>query len=176
MDLQKLKPWNWFKREEAAKPEVLPARREAGVTLDPIARAHQEMDRLFETFLGPNSQLRGGIAADVWLKPSVDIAETRNGYRVSVEVPGITEDEIDLAIDGDELVISGEKRQQSEDDDKGYHRVECAYGQFRRILSLPDDADADNISAKFRNGVLKVEIPRRGDLERSPVRRIQINR
>lgn len=76
---------------------------------------------------------------------------------------------------GDELVISGEKRQESEADDEGYHRVECTYGHFRRILSLPEDADMDNISAKFRNGVLRVEIPRRKDSARSPVRRIDIN-
>ncbi len=76
---------------------------------------------------------------------------------------------------GDELIISGEKSHESEAHDEGYHRVQCAYGHFRRILSLPEDADMDNISAKFRNGVLRVEIPRRKDSAWSPVRRIDIN-
>ncbi|WP_019568554.1 Hsp20/alpha crystallin family protein [Thioalkalivibrio sp. ALMg13-2] len=172
MDLQKLKPWNWFKREETASTEVVPARREGA---DPLMRMHREMDRMFEDFFGSALGMRGGdAAASLLLKPSVDIAETRKAYRISVEVPGIDEDAIDLTVDGDDLIISGEKRQETEEDAAGYHRVERAYGQFRRILSLPGDADIDAIQARFKNGVLKIDIPRRKDDARPGVRRIEI--
>ncbi|WP_024326158.1 Hsp20/alpha crystallin family protein [Thioalkalivibrio sp. AKL19] len=176
MDLQKLKPWNWFKREETASPEVVPARREAPDALmrDPLVRMHREMDRMFEDFFGAALGARGGDAASLLLKPSVDIAETRKAYRITVEVPGIDEDAIDLTVDGDDLIISGEKRQETEEDDQGYHRVERAYGQFRRILSLPGDADVDGIQARFKNGVLKIDIPRRQEDARPGVRRIEI--
>ncbi|ADC71872.1 heat shock protein Hsp20 [Thioalkalivibrio sp. K90mix] len=176
MDLQKLKPWNWFKREEQEQPEVLPARRD-DATGDPLLRMHQEMDRMFDQFLGrvPGSALAGRTGS-LWLKPSVDIAEGRKAYRISVEVPGISEDEIDLSIDGDDLIISGEKRQEHEEDEEGYHRIERSYGQFRRVLSLPGDADTDRISARFKNGVLDVQVPRRKDGERPGVRRIEIER
>lgn len=171
MDLQKLKPWNWFKREEAERPDVLPARREGS---DPLMRMHREMDRMFEDFFGAALGMRGVDAGSGWLRPSVDIAEGPKAYRISVEVPGIDEDAIDLTVDGDDLIISGEKRQETEDDDAGYHRVERAYGQFRRILSLPGDADAEAIQARFRDGVLKIEIPRRSEDARPGVRRIDI--
>jgi HSP20 family protein len=176
MDLQKLKPWNWFKREEQEQPEVLPARRD-DATGDPLLRMHQEMDRMFDQFLGrvPGSALAGRTGS-LWLKPSVDIAEGRKAYQISVEVPGISEDEIDLSIDGDDLIISGEKRQEHEEDEEGYHRIERSYGQFRRVLSLPGDADTDRISARFKNGVLDVQVPRRKDGERPGVRRIEIER
>lgn len=155
MNLQKLSPWNWFKREEPASGELSPARRDD----DPLARMHREMDRLFEGFFGSLDR-PSDWRSDLVLKPSVDIAESKRAYRISVEVPGVDENDIDLTLDGDALIISGEKRQESEDDEDGFHRVERRYGSFRRVLTLPTDADADNISAKFRKGVLRIEIPR----------------
>lgn len=172
MDLQKLKPWNWFKREENESPEVVPARREAS---DPLVRMHREMDRMFEDFFGPAFAMRGGDANAFLLKPNVDIAESRKAYRITVEVPGIEEDEIDLTVDGDDLIISGEKSQDTEDDEEGYHRIERAYGQFRRILTLPGDADVDAIQARFKNGVLKINVPRRKDEAGPGGRRIEID-
>ncbi len=157
MNLQKLSPWNWFKREEqeSGSGELLPARGGG----DPLSRMHREMDRLFEDFFGafdkPSDRHPG-----LMLRPSIDIAESKKAYRISVEVPGVDEEDIDLTLDGDALVISGEKRQESEDDEDGYHRVERSYGSFRRVLTLPTDADPDGISAKFRKGVLMIEIPR----------------
>lgn len=171
MDLQKLKPWNWFKREETESPAVLPARREVA---DPLTRMHREMDRMFEDFFGSALGMRRGDAASMLLKPSVDIAATQKAYRITVEVPGIDEDAIDLTVDGDDLIISGEKRQETEEEDEGYHRVERAYGQFRRILSLPADADVEGIQARFKRGVLQIDIPRRKEDARPGVRRIEI--
>lgn len=156
MDLQKLSPWNWFKREEqSGSGELLPARRGD----DPLTRMHREMDRLFEGFFGAFDR-PSNWPAELTLRPSIDIAESKKAYRISVEVPGVDEQDIDLTLDGDALVISGEKRQESEDDEDGYHRIERSYGSFRRVLTLPTDADAEHISAKFRSGVLKIEIPR----------------
>ena len=156
MDLQKFSPWNWFKREEpSGSGELLPAR--GGD--DPLARMHREMDRLFEDFFGAFDK-PSNWHSELVLKPSIDIAESKKAYRISVEVPGVDEGDIDLTLDGDALIISGEKQQDSEDDEDGYHRVERSYGSFRRVLTLPTDADADRITAKFRNGVLRIEIPR----------------
>ncbi len=160
MNLQKLSPWNWFKREEnegARSGELLPAEKQH----DPLARMHQEMDRLFEGFFGARRWPE--FDQDLLLKPSVDIAESKKAYRVSIEVPGVDEQDIDLTIQGDSLIVSGEKKQESEDDEDGFHRVERRYGSFRRILSLPTDADAEGIKARFKNGVLKITIPRSGE-------------
>jgi len=156
MNLQKFSPWNWFKREEqGGSGELLPARRGD----DPMTRMHREMDRLFEDFFGSFDK-PSNWHSELVLKPSIDIAESNKAYRISVEVPGVDEDDIDLTLDGDALIICGEKRQESEDDEEGFHRVERSYGSFRRVLTLPTDADPDGISAKFRNGVLKIRVPR----------------
>ena len=155
MNLQKLSPWNWFRQEQAQSGELMPG--QAGRDLDPFSRMHREMDRMFEDFFGP----RGPSGeAPMLLRPSVDIAESKKEYRVSIEVPGVEEDDIDLTVEGQNLILSGEKRQETEDDDDGFHRVERHYGSFRRILTLPEDADSEGISAKFKKGVLDIRIPR----------------
>lgn len=168
MDLKKLTPWNWFRKEEEGGGEYLPATRNA----DPFARMHREMDRVFEDFFGRAAP--AGAGAGLMLRPSVDIRESRKAYKISIEVPGIEADDIDLHVDGDTLVVSGEKRQESEDDDEGFHRIERSYGQFRRLLTLPGDADVDNIRADFRRGVLKIRVPRKADGDSSGARRIEI--
>lgn len=155
MNLQKLSPWNWFRQEQAQPGDLMPG--QAGRDLDPFSRMHREMDRMFEDFFGP----RGSSGeAPILLRPSVDIAESKKEYRVSIEVPGVDEDDIDLTVEGQNLILSGEKRQETEDDDDGFHRVERHYGSFRRILTLPEDADSEGISAKFKKGVLDIRIPR----------------
>ncbi len=166
MNLQKLTPFNWFKRENEGGGEYLPATRGN----DPFARMHREMDRMFEDFFGES---RGG-GNGLLLKPSVDIAESKKAYKISVEVPGIDPEQIDLHVDNGTLVLSGEKSQESEDDDEGFHRIERSYGQFRRVLTLPEDADPDGIKADFKNGVLKIRIPRVKQSEKPGAKKVEI--
>ena len=108
------------------------------------------------------------------LRPSVDIAESKKAYRISVEVPGIDPEQIDLQVEGGTLVLSGEKRQESEDEDEGFHRIERSYGQFRRVLTLPEDADAEGIKADFKNGVLKIKVPRVKQAEKPGAKKVRI--
>lgn len=152
MNLQKIAPFNWLKRETETGREFLPAAGEK----DPFSRMHREMDRMFEDFFGNTRPASGTVV----LRPNVDIAESKKAYRISVDVPGMEPDQIELRIDDDMLVLSGEKRRESEEDDEGFHRIERNYGQFRRVLTLPEDADAEHIKADFKNGVLKIMVPR----------------
>ena len=133
-----------------------------------MLRMHEEMDRIFdETFrsFGFPSVFRqqGESLKDLssaW-RPSVDIQEKDNNYLISVEIPGVEEKDIKLNVDGDQLTISGEKRQEEASEEKGkYHRVERRYGSFYRMLSLPHDANAQDIHASFKDGVLEVSVPR----------------
>lgn len=166
MNLQRIAPFNWLKRENDGGREFLPAERGN----DPFARMHHEMDRMFEDFFGNTRPAGGGLL----LRPSVDIAESKKAYRISVEVPGIDPDQIDLQIEGDTLVVSGEKRQEVEDEQEGLHRMERSYGRFRRVLTLPDDADAENIKADFKNGVLKIKVPRVKPSEKADAKKVRI--
>lgn len=164
LSVSNLAPWNWFKHEDNQELEV----QQNEVSNDPLLRMHQEMDRLFDQTLRASGfpSIFGGranvpAAEGALLRPSVDITERNNGYVITVEVPGIKEDDVKLTLEGQTLMISGEKRSEHESREEGrVHRIERSYGEFQRILSLPDDARAEDAKAKFRNGVLKISIPR----------------
>ena len=164
MKRQTLTPWNWFRSESS--PDRLPDR--ARRRHDPFERMHQEMDRLFTDFFDARRD------DERLLEPSMDIAESKTAYRIEVEVPGIDPKDIEVHVDNGMLIISGEKQQESEEEDEGFHRVERRYGQFRRTLNLPEDADGDRIKADAKRGVLKIRIPRRPADEKPGAKRIEI--
>jgi len=95
------------------------------------------------------------------LKPAVDIQETDTQYRIAVEVPGVEEKDIQITLDNDVLVVRGEKRQEQEKKEGGFHRIERSYGSFQRALNLPGDANQDSIKANFKNGVLTITMDKR---------------
>jgi len=169
MDWKKIAPWNWFKEEEGMERRPIPSAR-ISATQDPIAAMRMEMDRLFEDALRSSYLLRGGGLPAPWrgegggfpaLRPTVDISEGRKAYTVRVELPGIDPDDVSIEIEANHtLIIRAEKRQDREEDEEGVHWVESTYGAAQRILSLPEDADADAVEAKFKNGVLKLRIPK----------------
>ncbi|MGB9691812.1 MAG: Hsp20/alpha crystallin family protein [Candidatus Sumerlaeaceae bacterium] len=170
MKFDKLVPWNWFKREEEREGSLLPVRRDFDVALpESFARLQREIDRIFDEFardfalpLARWDRVFAPVArAAEWFKPNVEISATDKEYTVNVELPGVNEKDINVEVSNDTLRISGEKKQEQEEKGKGYYRSERAYGSFERLLTLPEDADADNITAKFKNGVLTVAIPRK---------------
>jgi HSP20 family protein len=129
-----------------------------------------EMDRYFDDTVRRSYPQGFGLPAPIGhehasfasLRPKIDISEGRAAYSVRVELPGIEPDDVSIEIEtGNTLVIRAEKRQDREETDGGYHWVESTYGAVQRILSLPDDAATDAVQAKFKNGVLKLSIPKR---------------
>ena len=173
MDLEKLKPWNWFKHEENGKNgSRIPISREKAARW-PQARSgslmglHRDMDRWFEdTFKslgmpGFEPRLVDEMRLAGVFRPQLDISGDANSYEISLDVPGMTQDDLSLEIRDDILMIKGQKEERSEDKDKHYYCVERSYGSFQRTLALPDDANADEIKANLDKGVLKLVIPRR---------------
>jgi HSP20 family protein len=176
----RLAPWNWFRHEhddDAGRKQVA-----YGNAEHPIVRLHQQMDRLFDDafrsfgMAGPLSDW-DPFAVDkaLWpdpaigLRPKVDIRENEECYQISVEVPGVSEEDLSLQLAGDCLIISGEKRQENiaKGDDK-VHRIERSYGSFRRLLTLPADARPEAITAQFKGGVLSIKLPRDKSLADAP--------
>ncbi|WP_394170206.1 Hsp20/alpha crystallin family protein [Saccharospirillum alexandrii] len=159
----KLAPKNWLKHEEEQHSPVADRRK----PLFSLIRMRDDMDRLFDQAFGgiqfPNlfddTDFFAGTTG--MLSPSIDIAERKDSYVITAEVPGVEENDLKLSLEQDSLVISGEKRSEHEDkkDDK-VHRVERSYGHFRRVLTLPADARVEDVSARFKNGVLTVTIGR----------------
>ena len=113
---------------------------------------------------------------------SMDVAETDKEVRVTLELPGVSPDDVDISLHDDMLTIRGEKKFQRErggDKDKSekekqenYHFIECSYGSFQRSLRLPYMANPDEVKASFQDGVLTINIPKGAQQERS--RKIQI--
>lgn len=153
MDWKKIAPWNWFKDEEPTPPPT-PARVDPGS--DSFAALRAEMERFFDD--GQRRLFPERLPMP--LRPKMDISEGRKAYTVRAELPGVEREDVSIEIDDRTVLIRGEKRQESEEDDEGYHCIERSYGAIQRVLSLPDDADANALEAKFRNGVLKLRIPK----------------
>ncbi|MGD9504667.1 MAG: Hsp20/alpha crystallin family protein [Syntrophobacteraceae bacterium] len=183
MELKKLAPWNWFHKEEERQPSALPVQRQGATQpYNPVARFHDEIDRMFESFFrGFGFPSVGGgeggplAAAGAWLKPTVDVAAGEKEYTISVELPGVDEKDVQLELSEDTLIVKGEKKQEKEEKDKGFYRMERSYGSFQRVLSLPDDADREGVSAAYKNGVLKVTIPRKAEPKKE-AKQIAINK
>jgi len=103
--------------------------------------------------------------------PAVDVSEDENRVVLTAEVPGISADDLDVSVDNGVLTIRGEKKEESESEKAGYHRIERCYGRFERRVRLPDYVDAEKIQATYKDGVLKLEMPK---AEAAKARSIQI--
>lgn len=101
------------------------------------------------------------LAQSEWLKPTLDVAANDKEYIISIELPGVDEKDVHLELSADTLVIKGEKKQEREEKDKNYYRMERSYGSFQRVLSLPEDAEQDGIDAAYKHGILTITIPRK---------------
>jgi len=170
MKISKQAPWNWFRSEQEQEGKALPAQRSGATTVEgnPLLSLHQEIDRVFDDVFrgfpfvaGSSGRPLSSLAPSVWLKPTMDIAASDKEYTLTVELPGIDENDIQLELEGDTLKIKGEKKQEKEEKEKDFYRVERSYGSFQRTLTLPEDADQAGIEAKFSKGVLTVSLPRK---------------
>jgi HSP20 family protein len=120
------------------------------------------MERLFDTFL---PDLLGGseapARAGAWgFSPGLDVEENDKEVIVSVDLPGVDEDDIDVRLEGDLLTVSGEKREEHEHSDRGWSHVERSYGRFQRSVALDTEVKAEEARASFRKGVLRITLPK----------------
>ena len=127
--------------------------------ISPFERMHEEMDRLFDDFLPQLSEGRNG-GARFGALASVDLSETEDALELSVDLPGMEEEDIDVTLRDGDLTIRGERKDESEETRKNYYRSERAYGAFSRTIALPCEVDEDAIDAKFKKGVLTVHLPK----------------
>lgn len=129
----------------------------------------EEVNRLFSTNL---SRAFGdeGIARGAWT-PSVDIYENKDHIVLEAELPGMNRDEFDLTIENNVLTVRGERSLQKRSDSDTYHRVERAYGSFSRSFTLPQTVTGDGAIAEYKNGVLRVTLPKREEVK---ARRIEV--
>lgn len=118
----------------------------------------REMDSLFNSRF-PSSFFDSYFSDDTWA-PLIDIVEDKECFSVTVELPGLKKEDIDISIDDSTLIISGKRESKKEEKEKTYHRIERSYGSFYRAISLPRDIDENKIKAAFNDGVLEVSLPK----------------
>ena len=117
-----------------------------------LARMDEEIERLF-----PGN---GEWWRPIGFVPRADVAETENGFEVKVELPGLKPEEVRVEFKDGALWISGEKKEESEEEGKTFHRVERRHGEFRRMLTLPSHVEEEQIEARFEDGLLHVVLPK----------------
>lgn len=137
---------------------------------DPFLDLHREVNRLFDDSFRSMRDVGGNGGAAMTLNPRVDVAQTSDGWEISAELPGVSQDDIDLRLDGDVLTISGEKRDERKDEKN--RLVERSYGSFTRSFQLPFAPDPEKVTADCDRGVLTIKLPKGAEKDQS--RRIAI--
>jgi HSP20 family protein len=146
-------------------------RREAmPAATDPFTMLRREMDRLFDELReGPMTAFAGGGFA-----PAIDMRQTDKGVEVTAELPGMAEKDVEVNLAENMLTIRGEKKMEREEKgEQGARMVERSYGSFTRSIPLPIEVDEDKVTAEFKNGVLKIDLPAAPDTARK-TRKIQV--
>lgn len=133
----------------------------------PVYTLQREMNNLFDNFFGGGDWFQypeltgfGGEQSFGAIAPRVDVSETDKELLVKVELPGMTEKDVDVSIANGVLTIKGEKKQEKEENEKGWYRMERQYGSFSRSLVLPYEIQADKAEALYKHGVLTIKMPK----------------
>ena len=129
---------------------------------------HRDLDRLAARRMAGGD---GDAVVTDWV-PAVDIIEEKERFVLRADVPGVDPTNIDVSMDSGVLSIAGQRHAEARDEDAGLQRMERASGRFFRRFSLPDTADAENIKAQCRNGILEVSIPKQPQVQ---ARRIEVH-
>jgi len=130
------------------------------VRWDPFA----DVDALFNRMLPragrwPRLSLEGNAGKLEW-SPSADISETDAEYVIRAELPAVRKEDVQVLLDEGMITIKGERKQQKEDKNEKYHRVESFYGSFERSFALPDNVKSDAVRCDSKDGILTIHIPK----------------
>jgi HSP20 family protein len=130
-----------------------------------------QMSPMLAQALGLHAQQGSGRATATAWAPALDISERKDAYLVTVELPGIELDDLEITMEDGLLTIQGERHFAHESSEQQFHRVERRYGAFRRAITLPAQVQAEQIEASFENGVLQIVVPK---MEEAKPKRIQV--
>ncbi len=147
----------------------------AGEVWRPFEALRKEVDRLFDDFgddfwRRPFRSLAGpekGWAQKFVAAPAADVAETDKAYEITAELPGIDQKNIEVNVANGGITIKAEKKEETEEKKKDYYVSERRYGSFQRYFGLPEGVDRDKIEATFKNGVLKVTLPKTAEAQKA---------
>ena len=127
---------------------------------DPFSLLQREVNRAFDEVFRGFPAMGRGAAGLGGFTPNLDVRETEQGLEISAELPGMSEQDIELRLDGDLLTLAGEKRDERTQDQGGLHLTERSFGRFQRAFRLPYQPDPGQVQARFDKGVLRIALPR----------------
>lgn len=177
-----------------SKSEKVPVKREGGSAgaleggWGPLSTLREEIDDLFDEFAsgwalspfrrrhrGHGRPLRGGLAGWTPRIPPLDVVDNEKEIRIQADLPGVDEDDIDVRVADGSLTISGEKKEEREEGERGgnYYLAERHYGAFHRSIPIPDGIDRDKVEAEFSKGVLVIHLPKTAEA-REKSRKVKI--
>lgn len=133
---------------------------------DPFRELNTLNDRM-GAFLGRNWE--APLSTTAW-NPSVDIFENDNEVVIKAELPGMNAKDIEVKLENNVLVLRGERRFEKEAKEENYHRVEREYGTFSRSFSLPVAVDADKVTAEYKDGILRIVLPKKEEIKPKPIK------
>lgn len=161
-------------RRSGGMPSLFSGR---GSPFDVFRRLDEDMDRLFHHFWGGGRNVmrgRGSDAQSMWM-PQVEVCERGGKLHVFADLPGMSREDVKLSMEGDQLIVQGERRSSHEEGQQGsgFYQSERSYGSFYRSIPLPEGVDAQTVEASFKDGVLDVcfDAPR---TPQQPARQIEI--
>lgn len=137
-----------------------------------VSGLQNEIDRVFDRFFPSRNRDEDSPSQDAVWRPRMDLIETEEAYRIHLDMPGMSRDELNISYQDNELVVSGERTNDRLGEGEEYVRVERSFGHFRRTFTLPRTVEADNISATYDNGELTLTVPK---TEQVKPREIEIN-
>lgn len=155
MSITDLIPWNWGKKNVPVKHDKI---------ADPFYELQRRMNNVFDDVWNdfgfstpmkmPELENMGAFA------PSIDLKETDKEVAVKAELPGMSENDIQVELSDGLLKLKGEKKDEKSSEKDGAKYSECSYGSFYRSIALPEGIDEENINAEFKNGVLTITLPK----------------
>ncbi|WP_136808678.1 Hsp20/alpha crystallin family protein [Desulfosediminicola flagellatus] len=157
MEFKNLAPWNWFKKKKE----------QSAARLKQLS-VYEEIDQVFDSGLDDHFWSSFSLERPATpltdpglLRPYIDISASNTEYLITLDIPGVQRESIELEVSRKTLVIKGEKRQEQEEQQTQFYHIQRSFGSFQRALSLPDDADHENLKVHFKHGRLYITLPRK---------------
>ncbi len=135
-----------------------------------VAVLQDRMNRLFGDLLERSQPQEEGLGTGIWM-PNVDIFETKDAICVRAELPGVKKDDVHVEVKEGVLTLRGDRKFEKEVKEENYHRIERSYGTFHRSFTLPSSVEAEKVSARMKDGVLEVDLPKK---EQAKPRKINV--
>ncbi|HSS65651.1 MAG TPA: Hsp20/alpha crystallin family protein [Gammaproteobacteria bacterium] len=179
----------------ATKAEDIPVKKQpekqemsapGGRAYPPLMSLRQQVDRLFDQFLdegwmrpmtgfsgiwdSPLFKSAGMDMRGLMESPRTDMSESDKEYELSIELPGMSEKDVEVTVHDNMITLKGEKKSERETMEKDYHIAERSYGSVRRTFSMPSDVDSDKVKASFSKGVLTVHLPKTNEARAKPLK------